>query len=221
MTKLIGVTSRIKNEKKGGRSQFINERYLTPLIKMGFNTIILTMGNPNIDDVLSLCDGFVIAGGIDINPHYYGENNTGLSKGCDEAIDKLDKAVVDYAVKNEIPVLGICRGHQSINVFLGGTLIQDIGDSHQNIKHSVKSFKNRYLDLPIEFEVNSYHHQIIGKLANNLKEIAATDDDINEAFIHNSLPILSFQWHPEKDPDDKINNYIFERFKEIINTKKR
>src|SRR5690554_1808174 len=219
--KLIGVTSRIKNEKNGERSQFINERYLTPFIERGFNTIILSLDNPNIDVILALCDGFVIAGGIDINPSYYGQENKGESKGCDISIDELDKAVVEYAVKNKVPTLGICRGHQSINVFLGGTLVQDIGDSHQNSKHKVKAFKNRYLDLPEEFEVNSYHHQIVDRLADGLETIAVTVDNINEAFIHNTLPILAFQWHPEKDPDVDVNKYIFNKFKELILDKEK
>src|SRR5690554_6785884 len=97
-TKLIGVTTRV-TENGDGRKQFINEKYLSPLIKNGFNVIILTLNNPNFEEVLNLCHGFVIAGGSDINPVYYNQINSGESKGCDDSIDRLDQAVIIHAVK--------------------------------------------------------------------------------------------------------------------------
>jgi len=215
-TKLIGVTSRVTGD-IDNRQQFINERYLTPLIKMGFNTIILTLDNPNLDDVLALCDGFIVAGGSDINPSYYQQTNVGESKGCDDHLDKLDQAVILHAVKHKKPLMGICRGHQSINVFLGGTLIQDIGSSHQNTKHKVKSVKNRYFDFPEVFETNSYHHQVLDRVADDFEVIATSEDGVIEAMIHKTLPIISFQWHPEKDIDDVNNQLIFKTFKNLVN----
>ncbi|HHU55788.1 MAG TPA: type 1 glutamine amidotransferase [Acholeplasmataceae bacterium] len=214
-TKLIGVTSRVSSA-NDNRTQFINERYLTPIIKKGFNTIILSLDNPNLEEILELCDGFVVAGGSDINPIYYQQVNNGESKDVDESIDKLDQAVVLHAVKNKKPLLGICRGHQAINVFLGGTLKQDIGTSHQNTTHDVNSSLNRYLKFPERFKTNSYHHQIIEKIADDLEIIAISDDGIIEAFIHKVLPIISFQWHPEKDIQDENNQLIFDKFAELV-----
>jgi putative glutamine amidotransferase len=215
-TKLIGVTSRVLYEDKV-RKQFVNERYLTALIKRGFNTIMLTLDNPNIEDILALCDGFVITGGHDIDPHYFGEDNHGESKECDPHLDELDKVVVLYALKHKLPLLGICRGHQAINIFLGGSLYQDIGNSHTSTKHLVTSTKNRMFDFPVEFETNSYHHQALKKTANDLEIIAVSKDNIIEAVIHKTLPIMAFQWHPEMVQDTTISQQIFDKFRDLVN----
>ena len=68
---------------------------------------MLTLNNPKLDEVLALCDGFLITGGADINPEYFGEDNLGLSKEVIADLDTTDKQIVDFAVKHKKPVLGI------------------------------------------------------------------------------------------------------------------
>ncbi len=114
--KLIGVTPRLLTEGDTVK-QFVNEVYLSALIKRDFNVIMLTLDNPQLDDVLALCDGFLITGGSDVDPTYFHEVNEGLSKGVKPQLDKIDQQVVLYAEKNKLPMLGICRGHQTLNVF--------------------------------------------------------------------------------------------------------
>lgn len=219
-TKLIGVTPRINYSDSKVRREFLNERYLYPLQAQGFNLIMLTLNNPNIEEVLELCDAFVITGGTDIHPKHFNEtNDEGKSKNIEDDMDVLDKLVVEHAAKNKKPTLGICRGHQVINVFLGGSLHQDIGTAHEDSKHIVKTMYNRYFNFPEEMEVNSYHHQAIKDLAPGLETIAVAHDGTNEAVIHKTLPIVAFQWHPEVSQKEEISQYIFKVFGDIVNNK--
>ena len=216
--KLIGITPRILLE-ENVEKQFVNTRYVKPLIERNFNVIMLTLDNPNIEAVLNLCDGFVITGGFDIDPTFFNEVNEGLSKNCNIALDTLDKAIVEHAYQYQKPLLGICRGHQAINVFLGGSLHQDIGDSHRKIRfdHEVKTIKNRLLDFNNPIIVNSYHHQAVKDVAKDLEVIAWHLDGTVEALIHKNLPIIGLQWHPEMIADTKESKIIFDKFAELMN----
>lgn len=215
--KLIGVTPRILYENEV-RKQFVNERYLKALISRGFNTIMLTLDNPNIEEILDLCDGFLITGGTDIDPLYFNEENKGESKNCDPHLDTLDQQVVLHVKKTKKPLLGICRGHQAISVFFGGSLHQDIGNSHENCTHQVVSVKNRFIDWPYEFEVNSYHHQVTKDLPNEFEIIAtSTEDNFIEAILHKELPVFGVQWHPEMRQENQISKMIFDNFAKWFN----
>ena len=95
---------------------------------------IIIVDSPNIEDTLNLCDAFLIIGGDDINPVEYGENNDlGLSKDIHPITDKIDKAIINHAIKYNKPMLGICRGVQSICAFMGGKLVHDF--KHENVSH--------------------------------------------------------------------------------------
>lgn len=211
--KLIGITPRILMEDKVEK-QFVNTRYVTQLINRGFNTIMITTNNPNPEEIVKLCDGFLITGGYDIDPKYFNETNEGLSKNCSPALDILDKLIVEHARDTKKPLLGICRGHQAINTFLGGSLHQDIGTDHEKIKtdHFAKTTKNRLLNFDEEININSYHHQAINKVAPGLEVIATHADGTIEAVVHESLPIIGVQWHPEMLPESKETKIIFDVF---------
>ena len=104
-------------------------------------------------------------------------------------MDQLDKKIIEYCINKNKPLLGICRGIQSINVFLGGTLKQNIL-YHNDENHFIK-FKNKYI------LVNSFHHQSIDKLAPNLLVVAKSLDDEIEIIKHKFLKIIGLQFHPE------------------------
>ncbi|MFA6843821.1 MAG: type 1 glutamine amidotransferase [Bacilli bacterium] len=212
---IIGVTPRLcstdSTKKQGNHDDYINE-----MNKLGFIPITLPLGNTDIKAVLDICDGFLLPGGEDMNPACFHQENKG-SKLFDDRLDVIDKIVIDYAVKTKKPILGICRGHQVLNVFLGGDLIQDIGQSHQAVRHMVTTYPNRLINFPTTMEINSYHHQVLDKLAPGLITIAKSKEGYNEAFIHETLPIMSFQWHPEKVPNEKSSLLIFKTFKSLFN----
>ena len=122
---------------------------------INFNTLMITGENPDFEAVLDLCDGFLVTGGIDVHPKWFNEEMNGTGE-VNEKIDEIDKIVIDYALKTNKPMLGICRGHQVINVFMGGSLIQDIGQSHRNTRHLVKKKKNDVIDFDEEIEKLCY-----------------------------------------------------------------
>jgi len=109
--------------------------------------------------------------------------------------DKLENEWIEQAINLNIPILGICRGMQMINVYLGGSLIIDI---NSKIKHC-KGQYHLVADLNGErIRVNSYHHQAIKVLGNGIIPTAFADDGIIEAAKVNGLDILLVQWHPEQ-----------------------
>lgn len=216
--KLIGITPRILVE-DGVQKEFVNTRYVKQLTNRGFNVIMLTLDNPNPKAILDMCDGFLITGGFDIDPKYFNEDNNGLSQNCNHSLDILDKEIVEYAALYQKPLLGICRGHQAINIFLGGSLHQDIGKTHKSIKsdHEVITFKNNFINFKPNIKVNSYHHQSINRLAPNMEIVAKHLDGTIEAVVHKSLPIFGVQWHPEMMADSEESKLIFDLFAELIN----
>jgi putative glutamine amidotransferase len=134
-------------------------------------------------------------------------------------IDRLDLDVIEIAQEKKIPIFGICRGLQIINVALGGSLIQDI--PKDILDHNI-SFKNKTKDrghfvsivkesklhslFKEEIEVNSYHHQAIDRLADGLTICAVSSDGIIEAIEGEN--ILAVQWHPERMTQDGVFNIL-------------
>ena len=151
-------------------------------------------------------DGLLLPGGVDIHPGRYGQENHG-SVGIVEALDALQLDVLAAFVKERKPVLGICRGLQLINVFFGGTLIQDLPCSvihskkpgekdkaHPCIAHDGSWIAGLYGQ---EFCHNSAHHQAVDRLGEGL--IADSNcplDGTIEALHHEKLPVYAVQWHP-------------------------
>jgi putative glutamine amidotransferase len=217
MTKLICVTPRIIYE-NGIQKQFVNTRYIDRLTERGANTVMLTLNNPNQDEILSICDGFLVTGGWDLDPKSYGETNeAGLSENIHESLDQIDKEVIHYAINHRKPLLGICRGHQSLNVFLGGTLHQHI-TGHESLKYDHLLFvkEDQRISFTPIITVNSFHHQAIKDLASSLDVLATHQDGTIEMVYHKHLPIFSVQWHPEMIPNDPISKIVFDTFIKLI-----
>ena len=152
-------------------------------------------------------DGIIIPGGGDVDPALYHEENVACF-GIDKDLDKLEMDVIEEAVKAGIPILGICRGHQILNVYFGGSLYQHI-DQAERHKHTEKGDSAHKIDvLPGTFleeiykettiSVNSAHHQGVKKMGKGLVAAAVSDDGVTEAIYHESLPIYGVQWHPER-----------------------
>ena len=151
-------------------------------------------------------DGLLICGGCDIDPAYYGEDVDGAVDIDRERDENELKLLSAYAGAGK-PVLGICRGHQMINVFFGGSLCQHIPEYELHVKrdgrdsaHTVRAVPDSILAslYGTEFSVNSSHHQVIKKLGDGLRATAVWSDKYIEAVEHTSLPIIGVQWHPER-----------------------
>lgn len=160
----------------------------------------------------SSCQGIILPGGGDITPAFFGEHNT-ASRNIDTELDILQLQALDYAVKHRLPVFGICKGMQVINVAFGGTIIQDIPTAQyhkylgQDQYHDTTILENTVLSslYGTTKTVNSAHHQALGRIGAGLIPIQWCPlDHCVEAIIHEFLPILGVQWHPERLPDPRL-----------------
>lgn len=222
MKPIIGIAPRVMTYANNYKVQ-VNVTYLTPFNKRNINAIILPLNSPNIEDLLPLCDGFLLPGGDDIDPKWYNEtNDEGLSKDIDPLLDEIDNAILQYAVKNKVPTLGICRGIQSLSAFLGGSLHQDI--EHDNLQHEFEDHKHMVTTLdntvlshlfPKEFLINSYHHQVVKDLPDGF-EVTHRYQGVIEGIAHKTLPIFGVQWHPERFEANE-SEIIFDYFVTLIN----
>lgn len=185
------------------------------------------MADAQVEEVLKRMDGLLLPGGIDVEPARYHEAPHPKLEKTDAGLDALEWRVLEFARDNCLPVLGICRGHQVINVFYGGSLYQDIPAQHQsetNVKHrggkgmhEISIAKDSLLHTLLDterYEVNTYHHQAVKALAPGFRKIAWTDDGIIEAIESTGeVFILGVQFHPEKLLETKPElKALFARF---------
>jgi len=150
-------------------------------------------------------DGLILCGGCDLDPRLYGEEMKG-SEEVDVARDEAEAALFSAFLAAGKPIFGICRGIQMLNVLLGGSLHQHIGDGapHRGDRnhypvHPVRAVENSLSRRLYgeEFSVNSCHHQAIKTLGKGLVATSFYQGTV-ESVEHESLPILGVQWHPEK-----------------------
>lgn len=174
-----------------GVARLKNQRYLESVTRAGGEPIPLDEFVAPVarDEALRSMDGLVISGGADIDPARYGEQSSG-SRAPEAGRDALDAAALATAQEHGVPVLGVCRGLQAINVFSGGTLLQDL-DGHESepypgpavTKHPVAIHPGTRLagivGEPEALVVNSYHHQAVtpDRLAPTLVASAIADRD--------------------------------------------
>lgn len=143
------------------------------------------------------CDGLLLAGGGDIHPARYGQMCDCKQLSIDCVRDEEEQALFDAFFARSKPILGICRGMQAINVFLGGTLQQHVA-GHTSCCHPIQCTGWLAEQLGATATVNSYHHQIIDRIANDLTAVAHAPDGAVEALVHPSAALLAVQWHPER-----------------------
>lgn len=174
--------------RKNETDYFVHQSYLIMLKKFSHTYDFIT-SNTSLEHF----DAFLLPGGYDIDPKFYQQENY-ASKNVDEEMDQLDFKIISYAAKTKKPLLGICRGIQSINVFFKGTLKQNILH-HQNENHFINWDNKTIL-------VNSFHHQSIDKIGKDLLILAKSLDGEIEIIKHKSLPIIGVQFHPELIPFD-------------------
>lgn len=202
----------------------INQNYIKKIKK---GNILYYICDYNINNIkYENMAGILLSGGGDIHPDFYKKKVNIKTNSVDKVRDMFEIEIVQKAYLKNIPIFGICKGAQIINVAFGGDILQHIdGHIQQEDRHIpthfVKIRPNSILYDTIKKEkikVNSIHHQCIGNVAKNLK-ITATSGTVVEAIEYKNKDkfVLGVQWHPEA-LDDINSDKIFEKF---INSAKK
>jgi len=215
----------------------VNGAYRDAVKKTGGHPVLLSVRDDEgaLMKKLEACDGILIPGGYDVNPSLYGEKPDEKLEAVDDALDALEKKVLDHARLKKLPVLGICRGHQFINVYYGGSLYQDIPSRYKSpspVRHRkskdyfvYKTAVACFHEVTIEpgsmlrtvmetdtLKVNTYHHQAVKRLAPGFRVSARSLDGSVEAIEGTGDRfIMGVQFHPEKMAKD--NPVMYRPFK--------
>lgn len=180
----------------------------------GIPVILVPVDTAEIDDVLDRVDGLLFTGGGDVSPAAYSDEEHETVRGVSPERDAFELELVRKAYDRKMPVMGICRGMQVINVALGGTLVQDL-PSHTGVHgHDIvgEGVYEPHLHAMVEegcrlagiigpglHNINSIHHQAVEELGEGLVVVASAIDGTIEAIDHENQewPLIAVQWHPE------------------------
>jgi putative glutamine amidotransferase len=241
MQPLIGITGRKDTSARLLNSPMfsVGQTYVHAIQKVGGTPIILppVLEIRDWQSVLERVDGILLSGGEDIAPTYYHQTPAAWMGGVDDQRDRSELSLVRAALERGLPILGICRGHQVLNVALGGELYQDItaqvsdtiehayvpGRPMENSVHKVEiEAQSRMAEIlaGTEFDVNSAHHQAVSKPGEGLRVVARASDGIIEGLEMPDRPfVVSVQWHPEAMVKIDPTMYpLFEAFVEATQT---
>lgn len=255
MGKIIGITTR-KSRSESIKKYKLNHLEGIDLINVSSDysdaisdnggiplliPILETYDEEKIKDIIKSIDGLLLTGGEDIHPKFYQTEN--IPKEVHELMkrdperDSFELALLKEAFKQNIPILGICRGHQLLNISFGGSLLNDIEttiksdishlaslEDKSQLIHEVRIKKNSFLNEIYQTEnllVNSFHHQCIDRVGNGFEVIAESEDDVIEGIIYNGPEwIVGIQWHPEMlYKKYKVHSSIFKEFIKVVNKK--
>jgi putative glutamine amidotransferase len=186
---------------------------------------VMLPGDPAVAEdpsqVLALLDGLMLAGGADIDPGSYGSSPHPKTTGTVPERDAFEIALVRRAIEQDMPVLGICRGMQLLNVALGGTLLQHLPErfGHHEHRRVVGSFDGADHDVELRegslarrvvgearHATKSHHHQGIDRLGEGLRITGVSAmDGLPEAIeLPGASFVLGVQWHPEADEASRV-----------------
>ncbi len=209
--------------------------YGTAVERAGGSPAYVVSNATRIAEYLAEFDGFVLSGGVDIEPTRYGGQRLASVDEAVPARDEFELALVPELIDRGAPTLAICRGLQAVNVALGGSLIEDLPTElgeryrikHQQSKelamardsyapqHEVRLESQSALAQLLgrdRFLTNSMHHQAVRTVAPSLRAVGWTDDGIVEAidpaFAHPFF--VCVQWHPEALPEDRVSRRLFD-----------
>lgn len=197
----IGISA---NRKDG--QTCLAETYIQSVIQAGGAPVVIpaTTDLRVLTAVVQDLDGILMSGGGDINPLFVGEEPLPALQDVDTLRDRYDLLLIRLASNRQIPLMGICRGHQMLNAVFGGTLYQDIYSQADTdvIKHSQKMAREEashtvHLEDGCVIAVNSFHHQAVKDVAPEFVQTAVAPDGINEGMRHPEKSVFSVQWHPE------------------------
>ncbi|GGO99814.1 gamma-glutamyl-gamma-aminobutyrate hydrolase family protein [Wenjunlia tyrosinilytica] len=222
---LIGVSSYLDEAAWGPWQQpaaLIPQAYIDALTRAGGTPVLLPPQGGGADHVVEALDGLLLSGGPDIDPARYGATAHPRTGAPNTMRDDWEFELVQAALERDLPVLGVCRGMQVLNVSLGGELIQHLPDrvGYDGHQPAPATFAQRAVRIRPRSvlggilggaaRVSCYHHQAIERLGTGLLPAAWSEDETVEAV---ELPghrfVVGVQWHPEADAED---TRLFEAF---------
>ncbi len=220
---VIGVTTRVRTvvASFGAQQTYTLSCHYTAAVREagGIPLLLVPVDGDGAEQLVDRLDALMLTGGGDVGLDLYGGQPHPAVYDVDPERDALELTLVRLARERAIPVVGICRGMQLLNVALGGDLVVDVG-SHlaDPVRHRAKISgdvaTHRVRLAPesraagifggAELEVNSYHHQALGRVAPGLRAVGWADDGIVEVIegADESWPVLGVQWHPEYPSPD-------------------
>lgn len=237
---LIGVTTQSLQAVEGipaamPPSWIMNRMYLDALVRAGAAPVLLPLlaDQPQVMRVLyERLDGLLLPGGVDIEPATFGEPRHPLLRHTDPPRDVVELQLARWALDDGLPVLGLCRGLQILNIAAGGTLYQDVqaqrfGSQKHDFEppehtrdflaHDVELVTGSRLHALVgagSAPVNSMHHQGIQRLGEGLAATAHAPDGLVEAIEGTGSGFaMAVQWHPESlEPKDDVARALFREF---------
>lgn len=180
-----------------------------------------------LEQYISLCDGFILSGGGDVHPRFWGEPPITRLRRVNPVRDQFEVHLATRIIQTHKPVLGICRGCQVLNVAAGGTLWQDIGTGMSHEQNAPRS--DPFHDIFIAADsrlavlgdaatarVNSFHHQAVNRLGSMMVATATAPDGTIEAIeSKQDWFMLGVQWHPES-LNDVLSRRLFRSLVEAV-----
>lgn len=219
---LIGITC--GSIGAGARVTYGQSRSYVRAIEEAGGVPLLIPPQASVDELFEILDGILFTGGGDVEPTLYDPEDRG-SEGIDSERDLLEIALVRRAADEGVPIFGICRGQQIINVALDGGLLQDVGEHRQEAAreeatHLVQVEAGSRLAEVIgrQVEVNTFHHQVVDpeRIGRGLKVTAFSSDGQRfiEGLESDDGKILTVQWHPEDMTDRDWARRLFSQLVE-------
>jgi gamma-glutamyl-gamma-aminobutyrate hydrolase PuuD len=197
MSKIIGIVATSADDYIG-----VHKDLMVLVNEVGYTSVIIPpMSLEEYTRIFKTLDGILLPGGPDIDTKRYNERSFYYTGSPQPLLEHFDNEILPEILDKRIPVFGICRGFQSLNIIFGGTLNQHLfwhpySSTKDHLVHEVEIFGNK------KYKVNSFHHQGIKKLAPDFDIIAVSKDGIIEAIQHKTLKIAGVQWHPERSFDE-------------------
>ncbi len=209
--------------------------YITALEATGAIPVIIPLGLSTITlrNMYERLDGLFMAGGGDLSPACYRQEKYTKTDGVDPMRDETEMTMLNWALEDNLPILGVCRGAQALNVASGGTLVQDVTDLWPHaMRHQYFPDKPReWVAHPIEMltgthlasilgshgHVNSFHHQAVDQVAPTMRVAAVAPDGVIEAIERPDREfVVGVQWHPESLIfKDQAMRALFETFVKV------
>lgn len=223
---IIGITSYAQPARWGAwelPAALVPYHYVESVERAGGRALVVPPSTDGVDETLDVLDGVVFSGGIDVDPEVYGAERGEKTDRAQPHRDAGELALLQRALERDVPTLAICRGFQLLNVVRGGDLVQHLPDAvgHEGHREVLGTFSEHAVEvkegtrlagiLGAHHEVQSSHHQGVGRVGDGLVETAWADDGSLEGLEDPDRRFaVGVLWHPEMEDDKRLFEALVE-----------